>query len=150
MLRPHYIPIIIATLRTLPHSVRAAIGSIADLRIVNRNIAPDGFDRPCVLPLRDNHNHTLLKPILFISAVLAGGMFPGPVIRAMKSETFELNVFNDLTDPRMDTATSIVSLIVKSGMMRLRKTCMRGSIGTASTSALPLGQTGLPSLHSAP
>ncbi|ETW84715.1 laccase [Heterobasidion irregulare TC 32-1] len=86
MLRSHYIPIIIATLRTLPYSVRAAIGPIADLHIVNRNIAPDGFNRP---------------------AVLAGGMFPGPVIRATKGETFELNVFNDLTDPRMDTATSI-------------------------------------------
>lgn len=43
--------------------VNAAIGPVTDLHIVNRNISPDGFTRP---------------------AVLAGGTFPGPVIRGKK------------------------------------------------------------------
>lgn len=40
-----------------------AIGPVTDLKIVNRDIAPDGFTRP---------------------AVLAGGSFPGPLITGQK------------------------------------------------------------------
>ena len=41
----------------------AAIGPVTNLRIVNKNIAPDGVNRP---------------------TVLAGGTFPGPLIRGKK------------------------------------------------------------------
>lgn len=47
----------------LSSTVRAAIGPITDLPIVNANIQPDGFTRP---------------------AVLAGGTFPGPIIKGNK------------------------------------------------------------------
>jgi FtsP/CotA-like multicopper oxidase with cupredoxin domain len=42
--------------------------------------------------------------------VLAGGTFPGPVIRGKKGDKFQLNVVNDLTDDTMEKSTSIVSL----------------------------------------
>lgn len=83
--------------------VLAAIGPVADLRIVNKNIAPDGFTRP---------------------AVLAGGTFPGPLIKGKKvrlltsqsllifksfqGDNFQLSVFNELTNVEMLTDTSIV------------------------------------------
>lgn len=41
----------------------AAIGPVTDLHIVNQNLAPDGLNRP---------------------TVLAGGTFPGPLIRGNK------------------------------------------------------------------
>ena len=44
----------------------AAIGPVTDLHIVNQNLAPDGFNRP---------------------TVLAGGTFPGPLIRGNKVPT---------------------------------------------------------------
>ena len=44
-------------------SAYAAIGPVADLHIVNVDVAPDGFTRP---------------------AVLAGGTFPGPLITGTK------------------------------------------------------------------
>lgn len=47
----------------LSSTVNAAIGPITDLPIVNANIQPDGFTRP---------------------AVLAGGTFPGPIIKGNK------------------------------------------------------------------
>lgn len=43
--------------------VQAAVGPVADLRISNVDIAPDGFTR---------------------STVLAGGVFPGPLIVGTK------------------------------------------------------------------
>ena len=43
--------------------VSAAIGPVTDLHIVNKNLAPDGFTRP---------------------TVLAGGTFPGPLIKGNK------------------------------------------------------------------
>ncbi|KAF7309247.1 Laccase I [Mycena indigotica] len=64
----------------------AAIGPVAELEIVNKIIAPDGFSR---------------------SAVLAGGTFPGPLIRGNKGSNFELNVVDDLTDSTMLKSTSI-------------------------------------------
>ncbi|KAI0290163.1 laccase T2 copper depleted [Russula brevipes] len=64
----------------------AAIGPIAELAIVNRDIAPDGFSR---------------------SASLANGIFPGPLITGTKGNTFSLNVLDGLTDTTMDLVTTI-------------------------------------------
>ncbi|THU97492.1 laccase precursor [Dendrothele bispora CBS 962.96] len=64
----------------------AAVGPEADLVIVNSDIAPDGFTR---------------------SAVLANGVFPGPLITGQKDGQFRLNVINELTDTSMLTPTSI-------------------------------------------
>nr|ALE66819.1 laccase C [Antrodiella faginea] len=63
-----------------------AIGPITDLRIVNADISPDGFTRP---------------------AVLANGIFPGPVITGKKGDNFQLNVIDELTDASMLKTTSI-------------------------------------------
>ncbi|KAK7442009.1 laccase, multicopper oxidase, benzenediol:oxygen oxidorectuctase [Stygiomarasmius scandens] len=64
----------------------AAVEPRADLVIVNRDIAPDGFNR---------------------SAVLADGVFPGPLIVGKKDGHFSLNVINELNDTSMLTPTSI-------------------------------------------
>ncbi|KAJ7046141.1 laccase 2 precursor [Mycena alexandri] len=64
----------------------AAIGPAADLQIVNKHISPDGFSR---------------------STVLAGGTFPGPVIKGNKGDRFLLNVEDKLSDTTMLTDTSI-------------------------------------------
>ncbi|KAH9038745.1 laccase [Lactarius pseudohatsudake] len=66
--------------------VYASIGPSAELEIVNRDIAPDGFTRP---------------------ATLAGGTFPGPIIRGKKGDTFSIDVTDKLEDRSMDLATSI-------------------------------------------
>nr|QMP96875.1 laccase A precursor [Cerrena sp.] len=63
-----------------------AIGPVTDLKIVNRDIAPDGFTRP---------------------AVLAGGSFPGSLITGQKGDEFKINVVNQLTDGSMLKSTSI-------------------------------------------
>lgn len=57
-----------------------------DLRIVNRLVSPDGFNR---------------------SAVLAAGTFPGPLIHGKKNDGFRINVINELTDVNMVRSTSI-------------------------------------------
>nr|ALE66817.1 laccase A [Antrodiella faginea] len=67
-------------------SARAAIGPVADLKIVNANIQPDGFTRP---------------------AVLAGGTFPGPLIKGNKGDNFQLNVIDELENEDMLKSTSI-------------------------------------------
>ncbi|KAJ7610637.1 yellow laccase [Mycena polygramma] len=64
----------------------AAIGPTASLTIVNKNLAPDGFNR---------------------STVLAGGTFPGPLIKSNKGDTFSINVIDKLTDDTMLKSTSI-------------------------------------------
>ncbi|KAN0136672.1 laccase [Lactarius tabidus] len=66
--------------------VYASIGPVADLEIVNRVIAPDGYQR---------------------STTLAGGSFPGPIIRGMKGDNFSINVIDCLTDTSMNLGTSI-------------------------------------------
>jgi iron transport multicopper oxidase len=69
-----------------------------------------------------------LKALSSISAVLAGGTFPGPTIAGNKvsskalpqryadpdvqGDTFVINVFDELNDTSMDLATSIVSVQV--------------------------------------
>ncbi|KAJ7625705.1 laccase [Roridomyces roridus] len=62
------------------------LGPVANLPIVNKVIAPDGYKR---------------------SAVLAGGQFPGPLISANKGAHFLLNVQDQLTDNTMLRSTSI-------------------------------------------
>ncbi|KAJ7150798.1 yellow laccase [Mycena filopes] len=65
----------------------ASIGPSGQLVIANKRIAPDGFSR---------------------SSVLAGGTFPGPVIRLNKGDTLSMNVIDQLTDNTMLKSTSIV------------------------------------------
>ncbi|KAJ7159025.1 laccase 2 precursor [Mycena crocata] len=67
-------------------STHAAIGPSTSLQIVNKQIAPDGYSR---------------------SSVLAGGTFPGPLIRGNKGDRFSINVQDRLTDTSMLVSTSI-------------------------------------------
>jgi iron transport multicopper oxidase len=67
-------------------SAFAAIGPVADLHIKNAFIQPDGFNR---------------------SGVLAEGVFPGPLISAIKDERFLINVIDQLTNDSMRESTSI-------------------------------------------
>ncbi|TFY66487.1 hypothetical protein EVG20_g4598 [Dentipellis fragilis] len=64
----------------------ASLGPVTDLRIVNSQIHPDGF-------IRD--------------AVVAEDVFPGPIIKGKKGDSFLINVINELRDPRMVTSTSV-------------------------------------------
>ncbi|KAF8063330.1 phenol oxidase [Lyophyllum atratum] len=64
----------------------ATIGPVATMDINNRVISPDGFSR---------------------SSVLAGGVFPGPLITGRKGDQFKLNVVDSLTDNTMLRSTSI-------------------------------------------
>ncbi|KAI0042265.1 multicopper oxidase [Auriscalpium vulgare] len=66
-------------------SALAAVVS-ADIHITNAVLAPDGFSR---------------------DTVVAGGVFPAPLIKGNMGDEFQLNVFDDLTDSDMDLATSI-------------------------------------------
>ncbi|KAJ8091002.1 hypothetical protein PM082_024926 [Marasmius tenuissimus] len=80
-------------LSSIVHAVDV-ISRTGDLHIVNKNLSPDGFKR---------------------STVLAGtsadkASFPGPIIKANKGDTFEINVIDELTDPSMDRGTSIASI----------------------------------------
>lgn len=60
--------------------VSAAIGPVANLEILNAEIAPDGFKRSFV-----HHRFTQADVLTNIcSTVLAGGTFPGPLIQGNK------------------------------------------------------------------
>ncbi|KAF8076151.1 laccase 2 [Lyophyllum atratum] len=72
-------------------SVYCGIGPSADLHIVNKNIAPDGFTRSAVLA----------------GSTAANANFPGPLITGFKGSTFNLNVIDSLADATMLKATSI-------------------------------------------
>ncbi|KAG1732112.1 laccase [Suillus lakei] len=63
-----------------------SLGPTTDLTISNKIIAPDGFSR---------------------STTLAGGTFPGPLIKANKGDHFAINVVNKLDDDSMFTSTSV-------------------------------------------
>ncbi|KAF9461177.1 laccase 2 [Collybia nuda] len=69
----------------------AAIGPTADIHVVNKNIAPDGFTRSAVLA----------------GSSAANAAFPGPLITGQKGDEFNLNVIDSLTDTSMLRATSI-------------------------------------------
>ncbi|KAH7910237.1 laccase [Hygrophoropsis aurantiaca] len=62
------------------------IGPVTNLTISNKVIAPDGFQR---------------------STTLAGGTFPGPLIKAHRGDHFRINVVNELTDKSMFKTTTI-------------------------------------------
>ncbi|KAJ7241454.1 laccase 2 precursor [Mycena rebaudengoi] len=64
----------------------AALGPSGTLNVANKVISPDGFVRP---------------------AVLAGGTFPGPLIKGKKGDRFQINVVDNLTDKSMVKSTSI-------------------------------------------
>ncbi|KAK1220768.1 hypothetical protein PQX77_016444 [Marasmius sp. AFHP31] len=64
----------------------AEIQRKGDLHIVNKVIAPDGFER---------------------STVLSNGEFPGTVITANKGDILEINVFDELTDTNMALPTTV-------------------------------------------
>ncbi|KAI0297808.1 laccase [Multifurca ochricompacta] len=73
-------------LATLSGFAFSSIGPIAHLSIANKVISPDGYTR---------------------AAVLAGGSFPGPLIKGRKGSEFSINVTDALTDTSMDLSTSI-------------------------------------------
>ncbi|KAI0049487.1 multicopper oxidase [Auriscalpium vulgare] len=72
-------------LTSLSTSTFAAVVS-SDIHITNVALAPDGLSR---------------------DTVVAGGVFPAPLIKGNMGDEFQLNVFDDLTDSDMDLATSI-------------------------------------------
>ncbi|KAG2144577.1 laccase, partial [Suillus clintonianus] len=72
--------------RSPPSAPPSTIPSITGLAITNRVISPDGFTR---------------------SATLAGGIFPGPLIKAQKNDNFSINVMNQLDDNDMPLLTSV-------------------------------------------
>ncbi|TFK71717.1 laccase 5 [Pluteus cervinus] len=76
----------ISLLPLLPLVTATGVGPVANLPIVNKIIAPDGFNR---------------------STVLAGGTFPGTLIKGFKGDHFKLNVEDKLTDNTMLLSTSI-------------------------------------------
>ncbi|KAF9224239.1 Cu-oxidase-domain-containing protein [Gyrodon lividus] len=69
-----------------PNPLNVVTASDGELEIVNKVISPDGFAR---------------------STTLAGGVFPGPLIKAQKGDNFSINVVNKLYDPAMDLTTTI-------------------------------------------
>jgi iron transport multicopper oxidase len=77
----------ICLLAALSAGVSASIGPvIADLAIVNKELAPDGFTR---------------------ITTLADGVFPAPIIRGKKGGEFSINVVDKLVNTSLDLATSI-------------------------------------------
>jgi iron transport multicopper oxidase len=44
---------------------------------------------------------------LLLSAVLAGGVYPGPLIKGNKGDNFQINVIDNLTEGSMLKSTSI-------------------------------------------
>ncbi|KAG6917344.1 hypothetical protein DXG01_002915 [Tephrocybe rancida] len=82
----------------------AADPPVKNLQIVNRDIAPDGFNRSYASPL---FNHNVDSDLNDFRAVLAGATFPGPVISGNKGDRFQLNVVNGLTNGAMAKSTSI-------------------------------------------
>ncbi|KAJ7083807.1 laccase [Mycena epipterygia] len=77
---------LVLSLSLLSGSIAKSCGPIANVPIVNKRIAPDGFSR---------------------STVLAGGTFPGPLIAGYKGDRFLLNVQDQLTDNTMVRSTSV-------------------------------------------
>ncbi|PCH44577.1 laccase [Wolfiporia cocos MD-104 SS10] len=71
---------------TAPLTALAAIGPITSLDIVNVDINPDGFTR---------------------QAVLADGVFPGPIISGNKGDNFQIDVIDNLYNHTMNKTTSI-------------------------------------------
>ncbi|KAG6827442.1 hypothetical protein H0H92_011739, partial [Tricholoma furcatifolium] len=105
------------------------IGPVGDLNIINKVIAPDGFVR---------------------GSTLAGDTFPGPVIVGNKGDRFQIDVINELTDPTMLRATTIVrvtgmaySRMVLTGRMDLRWSLSALSFQTRPSSMILMFSTKL-------
>ncbi|KAJ7142656.1 laccase [Mycena epipterygia] len=64
----------------------AAVGPSASIDVFNKFISPDGYSR---------------------SAVLADGLFPGPLVQGKKGDRFQLNIIDHLTEEDTLTGTSI-------------------------------------------
>ncbi|OJA18327.1 hypothetical protein AZE42_02796, partial [Rhizopogon vesiculosus] len=77
-------PLFTSAVLALSHATSITVNS--DLDIVNKVIAPDGFAR---------------------STTLAGGVFPGPLIKAHKNDHFNIRVVNKLQDKNMPLETSV-------------------------------------------
>ncbi|OJA14707.1 hypothetical protein AZE42_04374 [Rhizopogon vesiculosus] len=72
--------------RSPPSASPSTLPPVTELNIANGVIAPDGFAR---------------------SATLAGGIFPGPLIKAQKNDHFRIRVVNQLRDKTMPLSTSV-------------------------------------------
>ncbi|KAJ7066118.1 laccase [Mycena amicta] len=83
---PRLTSLLAFSLGVFSRCLAGSMGPIGDLPIVNRVIAPDGYSR---------------------STVLAGGTFPGTLIKGIKGGTFLLNVEDKLTDASMLRSTTI-------------------------------------------
>ncbi|KAH7891028.1 laccase [Phlebopus sp. FC_14] len=82
-----YAASIVSRSKSVPLQPRSnSLGPVTNLTISNKNIAPDGFMR---------------------SASLAGGSFPGPLIKANRGDHFAINVINELDDEDMFLSTSV-------------------------------------------
>ncbi|KAF8493486.1 laccase [Russula emetica] len=86
MLGPRELALLLVAVSGTVSSQAVSIGPGADLPIVNKIIAPDGFTRV---------------------ATLADGIFPGPIIRGAKGAEFSINVIDQLTNTDLDLGTSI-------------------------------------------
>lgn len=82
MLQLHNLALLFAA---ISKGVAAAVVSV-NLPIVNEEISPDGFTR---------------------NATLAGGVFPGPVIRANKGDQLQIDVRDELENASLDLVTSV-------------------------------------------
>ncbi|KAK2467180.1 hypothetical protein APHAL10511_000729 [Amanita phalloides] len=97
--------------------VYAAIGPSTDLHIVNKIIAPDGFDRSTVLA----------------GATAESASMPGPLIIGNKGGHFRVNVMNSLKD----TAMLITTSIHWHGIFQLGTTWDDGPIGVSQCPIIP-------------
>nr|Q12717.1 RecName: Full=Laccase-5; AltName: Full=Benzenediol:oxygen oxidoreductase 5; AltName: Full=Diphenol oxidase 5; AltName: Full=Laccase IV; AltName: Full=Urishiol oxidase 5; Flags: Precursor [Trametes versicolor]AAC49829.1 laccase IV [Trametes versicolor] len=77
---------VVALSLSLSGRVFGAIGPVTDLTISNADVTPDGITR---------------------AAVLAGGVFPGPLITGNKGDEFQINVIDNLTNETMLKSTTI-------------------------------------------
>lgn len=72
-------------MHTVVYPAYAAIGPVADVHVVNRIIAPDGFNRSYVfLNPSFVREFTCGSRTVLAGDVLHGGTFPGPLITGFK------------------------------------------------------------------
>ncbi|KAI0923673.1 laccase [Taiwanofungus camphoratus] len=86
MVAPQTVSTIVSIVLVLTCGALAAVGPVTDLHIMNGDVEPDGYTR---------------------SAVLADGIFPGPLIRGYKGDNFRINVIDHLINKTMLTSTTI-------------------------------------------
>ncbi|KZV63517.1 multicopper oxidase [Peniophora sp. CONT] len=79
-------PLHLFPLFSLAMVAKAAIGPSATLTVGNAHLSPDGYSR---------------------LTTVVNGQFPGPLITGKMGDSFSLNVVDDLSDPALDTVTSI-------------------------------------------